>query len=492
MTIRRFVIDPDGGLMLAAIDIRTAVFQTAVLEPAEGEITELLAGRGPPASVTFPISAGPPRRRSAPSASINRPVSPKGLGQGVPHVERTRTNSVRPSDQGRPPLMLSALKRLLPLTMLAFSLAAPATASAAVDWAADAEKPWSEEWASSSCETSSRVSRVISPTSQGLNAYRLELRDGDDSYGERCELGQANPPRSGFPLFEEGEERWIAFQVRLPDDYPVETSRWNVFHQLKQIGGMGTPALSMEVRDGKFHLMNSSNNGESCCTTTRWSGPAERHRWVKFNLHVKFSPNPAVGFVELYGDLDGSGQKLLMQKTNTHTMKRDGSGDAVPSHSRIGMYRDSSVSGTSHIYFDGYTVATDRASAERRAYAGASTSRPPAAPLSKPVLSLRARGAAPRPPGAPRTLWQYRVKGRYQDARGRSPVVTVQVLRRGRWVTVGRRQTTGEGYFRFGRVLRGAVRSAAPVRQVRAIIPRRVKSNTVSAPLGWPRHAWLG
>jgi hypothetical protein len=293
--------------------------------------------------------------------------------------------------------------------------------------------------------------------------------------------------RPGFPLFEEGEERWVAFQVRLPDDYPVETSRWNVIHQLKQIGSMGTPALSMEVKNGKFYLMNSSNNGDSSSTTTRWSGPAQRNRWVKFNLHVKFSPNSDVGFVELYGDLDGSGEKLLMEKTRTHTMKRDSSGNAVPSHSRIGMYRDPSVSGTSHIYFDGYTVATDRASAEQRAYANASASNPPPAPpLSKPVLSLRPRAALPRPSGAPRTRWAFGVQGRYLDARGSSPVVTVQAMRGGRWVSVGRRQTTSDGYFRFSTELRGFAKSAAPVRRVRAIIPRGVRSNPVYAPLGWP------
>jgi hypothetical protein len=239
---------------------------------------------------------------------------------------------------------------------------------AAPDWRADAERRWRREWASSSCASSNRIARVTAPRAQGRWAYRFEVRDGDDSYGERCELGQGNPRRHGFPVFDEGEKHWISWQVYLPDNYPIHTHSWNVFTQLKQLGSLGTPVVSMEVRNGRFHLMNSDTNHDSSDTRTKWTGRARRKTWVKFTLHVKFSPSASVGFMELFGDLgDGRGERRLTSRIHTYTMKTDG-GRAVPSHARIGIYRDPSIRGTAQIYFDGYSIADSRVVAERSAF----------------------------------------------------------------------------------------------------------------------------
>jgi hypothetical protein len=237
-------------------------------------------------------------------------------------------------------------------------------------WTADAERPWDREWASSSCQDSSRFREVTSPVVQGRRAYRIEVRDGDDSSGERCELGQGNPTRSGFPLFDEGDDRWISFMLFLPRDYPVDTPDWNIFMQLKQLGGLGTPVISMEAREGRFFLMNANNRRVSNDTIPRWTGPVSRDRWVQFTLHVKFSPDPAVGFLELYGDLDGGGVRPLMPRFHTYTMKLDAVGVAVRSHARIGIYRDPHIQGTDHLFVDGYTVATTRTAAEQHASGG--------------------------------------------------------------------------------------------------------------------------
>ena len=249
--------------------------------------------------------------------------------------------------------------RLLAVALTAtVALACASVAQAAAVSVAGAERPWQREWASYLCQTPDRVTRSSTPVAQGSRAYRLEVRDGDDAYGERCELSQGNPTRAGYPVFQEGQERWISWKVYLPSDFPLHTSRWNVISQWKQLGSMGPPVLSMEVTDGRFHLVNNPAAGVPCCRSPRWSGPASPERWVDFTLHVKFSPDPAVGFVELYGDLDGGGKRLLLPRTSTHTMKRDGSGRAVPSHSRIGIYRDPAIQGTAHVLFDEYVIAS--------------------------------------------------------------------------------------------------------------------------------------
>ena len=256
------------------------------------------------------------------------------------------------------------------LATIAVTLLQTSAAFGAVQFSSDAERPWNQEWANYSCEDGTRVKQVTSPVAQGEKAYEFELRDGDDAYGERCELGHGNPTRNGFPLFHNGDERWISFQVYLPDDYPIDAPRWNVFFQLKQLGSMGTPAVSMEVVKGQFVLNNSDNNTISGTTVKKWTGPASRNRWVQFTMHTKFSPDENVGYVELFGDLDGGGQKLLMPKTHMHTMKQDAAGVPVLSHARIGMYRDPSIQGTSHIFFDGYTIATTKDDAEGPAFNG--------------------------------------------------------------------------------------------------------------------------
>lgn len=323
------------------------------------------------------------------------------------------------------------------LLLLAGAVAAPPTASAVIDWRADAERQWIDEWAGYACQSSSRFVRVASPSNQLRNAYRFEVRDGDDNYGERCEVGQGNPTRSRFPLFEEGEERWISFQVYLPDDYPIDVHSWNVIHQLKQLGGMGTPVLSMEVQRGRFYLMNSTNSGESCCTDVKWSGPARRNHWVKFSLRVKFSPNPDVGFVKLYGDLDGDGQKLLMPRIHTHTMKRDSAGRGIPSHSRIGIYRDSRISGTSHIYFDGYTVAADRGEVEKRAFERPLTAEPPPVGQDWTLRLNDRRAGLPYPRSVPPVRYA-RILGAYRGPRTGATSVHLLARRNDRWVRVAR------------------------------------------------------
>lgn len=225
-------------------------------------------------------------------------------------------------------------------------------------WAARAEVPWEREWASYSCEDPSRVTRVRSPKLSGLWSYRLQLRDGDTSFGERCELGQGNPTRSGFPLFTEGQERWISFAVFLPSAYPMPVKQWNVFAQVKGLGP-GGPPLALEARQGRFALANATDAVQANdISRFLWTGPARRHRWTRFTLHVKFSPDRAVGFVELFGGPAPGTQRRLMRRVRTHTMKRDATGKAIPSHSRIGPYRDPGVPGTANLYFDDYVVSS--------------------------------------------------------------------------------------------------------------------------------------
>jgi hypothetical protein len=256
-----------------------------------------------------------------------------------------------------------------------------------VVWKADAERNASAEWASSRADppgpqpcpdstapdrAAPKIRRVASPVAQGRYAYAITVAPGDDCHGERAELAQGNPSRPGFEnrVFRDGDERWIAFQVRLGSDFDIRDVAWRVIAQFHEPGGdYGPPALSLDVQDGEFELFRADRNVPSDDTVELWHAPAPKGRWVRFLLHVRFSPDPDTGFVELYGNPAGGGVRQLLRVPRTFTMRKDANGQGVPLHARIGIYRDPNGHfGTETVYFDGYTVATTRAAAEGNAF----------------------------------------------------------------------------------------------------------------------------
>jgi Polysaccharide lyase/Bacterial Ig domain len=250
-------------------------------------------------------------------------------------------------------------------------------------WRADGEQSLVNEWAeysttancavtSDTVTTDNNALRESPVTAKGSYAYQFVVNDGDNCYGERAELGQALPSRTNFTasrLFNNGDDRWISFQVRLASDFPINTPYWNVIAQWKQLiaasGTDGSPVLAMQVRDGRYYLENNASDGswKSIAVASAVSG-----RWAHFSMRVKFSPDSSVGFVEIWGDPDGAGMRQLLAPTHMATLRQQDNGTPVPSHARIGIYRDSRISGTSHLYYDGYTVATDRSAAEAGAF----------------------------------------------------------------------------------------------------------------------------
>jgi hypothetical protein len=235
-------------------------------------------------------------------------------------------------------------------------------------WLADPATPILSDWANIAAEPG-RVTTLPFAAMPYGDAYSDEVRNGDNpgGYGERSEIAEGNPTRALLEdhLFTQGENLWIAFPFELRADFPINTRSWYVIAQVKQLGGLGTPILSIASNEhGGIGLFNSASNGNTSGNVTRWSGPAKLQQVSKLVLHVKFSPDPAVGFVELFGDLDGTGVKPLMGKTYMSTMKQV-AGLAVDDQARLGQYRDAAPkSGTAHVYYGRYAVATSRAVAE--------------------------------------------------------------------------------------------------------------------------------
>src|SRR4051812_37056436 len=194
-------------------------------------------------------------RRICTSSSDKCPAEPPSRHPPRPDVE--------PVHARNPTLHLAAMNRILLTLLLAVAAAASlttGTAFARVLQTSDAEHSLDQDWASTSCASDNRVKQVSSPSAQGRRAYDVSLKDGDNSFGERCEIGMGNYWRPGFPLFHEGDERWISFQVYIPDEYPIDTKDWNVFFQIHQEGDGGCPPLALHIERGQYKLFKTTRN----------------------------------------------------------------------------------------------------------------------------------------------------------------------------------------------------------------------------------------
>jgi hypothetical protein len=198
--------------------------------------------------------------------------------------------------------------------------------------------------------------------SQGNGAYRkLTAIDGDDFYGERCELGKNEHRNGPVDFYHEGERKATFLSVKLPDNLSLSTTSWQVVMQMKQAqpanNGGGTPILAMEARDGRWRLMQSDSAGPSSNDHEIWSAPAANGVWTRFAFDIVYSRDASKGSIRVYADLNGdgdvadAGEQSTTIKTYTLKYETSGSvstdlspGQSIPSHLRTGLYHNPSIS----------------------------------------------------------------------------------------------------------------------------------------------------
>lgn len=96
-------------------------------------------------------------------------------------------------------------------------------------------------------------------------------------------------------LFGNGDDRYISFATLFPTGFPTITN----WFQVAEIYGPpygGSPTVSIDVKGNKIGLWRDGTHNFD----TPWMAPLQINQWMNVTLHVKFSTNPSVGFVEIW------------------------------------------------------------------------------------------------------------------------------------------------------------------------------------------------
>lgn len=191
------------------------------------------------------------------------------------------------------------------------------SASASTLWEADFEKSNLSEWDSFVVHPErwtfpSTTSSSDPAARSGQHCAKVELHSGD-TYGAalRSEV-EFSAPLAGF----EGSDRYYAWSVHLSADAPFlptdhevvffESTGGSVYHQM-----MGLHVNTATVPPS----VSFSTSPQNAAWSEAWKSKMSASNWHDFVLHVKWSLDPAVGFIELW--FDGT---LVVSKTMMRTM----------------------------------------------------------------------------------------------------------------------------------------------------------------------------
>ena len=228
------------------------------------------------------------------------------------------------------------MKRLLRFAPIALLL--PTVASASVVWKGDFETGNLSQWDREQTVSSNRLLVVGSPLREGRYALKTTVRQGDDpinASGNRNELLYLGREAAGSEYF----YKWSTL---FPRSFP-RSSRWQIFTQWHHDGSSGSPPLEFYVVDDEMRMRVGGSSGKIL-----WRAPLQREKWNDFVLHVKWSSDPRVGFVELYH----GGQRVLPQ-TKVATQY-----SGQRNYLKLGLYRDASIAPEGIVFHDGFIQAT--------------------------------------------------------------------------------------------------------------------------------------
>lgn len=224
------------------------------------------------------------------------------------------------------------MRNRLLLTLTSLLFAAPAFA--AVQWRGDFETGDLSQWTSKQIVSADRIQIVNDPVRQGQHAVRVLVHKGDDpinASGNRNELVY-DPPEK------EGSESWFRWQTMFAPDFP-SANTWQLFAQWHQPEDCcGSPPVQFYAEGEEIKLTLST------AETLVWKAPLVRGVWHDFIVHVKFSDDPKVGFLELWYD-------------GEHVLPKTYAATRANTYLKLGLYRDEVIAQDGVVYQDGMMKA---------------------------------------------------------------------------------------------------------------------------------------
>jgi hypothetical protein len=213
-------------------------------------------------------------------------------------------------------------------------------------------------WGSIDCAARDRVSTRpgggAGPAGEGGRpgppAFRkLRVLDGDDYFGERCELGLNDRFSSPVALYHDGTRRITFVSLKLGPNFPLGQARWQTVLQMKETQPYDyegpAPMINLHAFDGRWRLIIDGRE--------LWSAPAVSDRWTRFALDIVYSADPRVGTIRMFIDRNGDGDARdrgeRSRLIHVATLRREApgtladglaAGDPIAAHLRAGIYHD--------------------------------------------------------------------------------------------------------------------------------------------------------
>jgi Polysaccharide lyase len=192
---------------------------------------------------------------------------------------------------------------------------------------------------------------VTAPVRDGRYAIALTLTGATDPDAGIC-CGSRNELVPRFRDVQEGDDLYFGFSTYLAPGFPT-SGGWQVITQFKQ-NFDGSPPLSLNVEERQYELEGGYGHPDGPDEFSRPIGPAITGVWVDWVLHVRFSADPQVGFVEVWQN----GVAVLGRFAPHSGTLYPGTGDRAGSYVKTGPYREPTVQVPGTMFLDDWRIGT--------------------------------------------------------------------------------------------------------------------------------------
>jgi len=221
---------------------------------------------------------------------------------------------------------------------------APPPAGSLRRWRGDFETGTLSQWDDIQWATENRVRVVRSPVVQGRYAARFASRRGEFTGGDvgsnRTEIVKSRP--SGRV----GGERWYRWFTMLAPDFPRNhPDDFCSIMQWKRVDNANPLPLGFGIHGRNLRIASDG---------TRYLGPISRGKWHEFVVHVNWSSDPDVGFLEVWMD-----DRRILPRRYLRNVYLDSSGKPIPHYLKQGLYKSDNMPST-YVYHDGMAIGGSR------------------------------------------------------------------------------------------------------------------------------------